>query len=436
MTEKKHYQKKNVYQATQERLAYLFNEFDNICIAFSGGKDSGVLLNLALNYAKEHKILNHLSVYNLDYEAQYNATTDYIDRTFKALPKEVHKYWLCLPIHAQCAVNMEQYYWIPWEKSKQNIWVREMPKYPYVINENNAQFDYDDWDYTVQDNFSKWLTQINSGSTCILVGIRSEESLNRQAAITSEQKVNQYEDKNYILNKEGFSVAYPLYDWETEDIWIANGKFGFDYNKIYDLYYQAGVGLDDMRVASPFNEYAKASLHLYRVLDPDMWGKMVSRVNGVGFTARYGNTSLMGWRNITKPANFTWKQYYEFLMSTLPKETRDHFAKKVEASKNSWRIGGARDRETIAQLEAEGAPVIRTHKMSNRGKKDKEIIKFNDYMDDTSIDNWKMVPTYKRACVCILKNDFQGIFMGFSRNKEENAKRKQAMSDFKDIKDR
>ncbi len=49
-----------------------------------------------------------------------------------------------------------------------------------------------------------------------------------------------------------------------------------------------------MRVASPFNSAAKASLSLYRVLDPQVWGKMVSRVNGVNFTAMYGDTKAMG----------------------------------------------------------------------------------------------------------------------------------------------
>ena len=74
--------------------------------------------------------------------------------------------------------------------------------------------------------------------------------------------------------------------------------------------------------------------------------------------------------------------------------------------------------------------------MSNRGKRDKEIIKFADYLDDTNVTEWKKIPTYKRACVCILKNDWQGVYMGFSRNKEEQLKRKKAMENYQDIKDR
>ena len=66
----KKYCDENVYEATKERLDYIFNEFEEVCVAFSGGKDSGICLNLALDFAKENKLLNKLSVYHLDYEAQ------------------------------------------------------------------------------------------------------------------------------------------------------------------------------------------------------------------------------------------------------------------------------------------------------------------------------------------------------------------------------
>ena len=48
------YLEKNVYEALQERLKFLFEEFDNIYVSFSGGKDSGLLLNLVLDYRKKY----------------------------------------------------------------------------------------------------------------------------------------------------------------------------------------------------------------------------------------------------------------------------------------------------------------------------------------------------------------------------------------------
>ena len=44
--------KKNVYELTQERLRMIFNEFDNIYVSFSGGKDSGILLELCIDSAR------------------------------------------------------------------------------------------------------------------------------------------------------------------------------------------------------------------------------------------------------------------------------------------------------------------------------------------------------------------------------------------------
>jgi predicted phosphoadenosine phosphosulfate sulfurtransferase len=41
--------------------------------------------------------------------------------------------------------------------------------------------------------------------------------------------------------------------------------------------------MNSMRVASPFNNYATSSLKLYKAIDPDSWGKMLLRVNGVNF---------------------------------------------------------------------------------------------------------------------------------------------------------
>ena len=49
-----------------------------------------------------------------------------------------------------------------------------------------------------------------------------------------------------------------------------------------------------MRVASPFNDYSKDALNLYRVIDPEIWTKLVGRVRGANFGAIYGKTKRWG----------------------------------------------------------------------------------------------------------------------------------------------
>ena len=53
---------KNVYELAQERLRIIFNEFDNVYLSFSGGKDSGVLLSLCIDYIRKNNLKIKLGV--------------------------------------------------------------------------------------------------------------------------------------------------------------------------------------------------------------------------------------------------------------------------------------------------------------------------------------------------------------------------------------
>ena len=284
------YTNQNVYDASQSRLEYIFNEFENVLVAFSGGKDSGVCLNMVYEYAKEHGMLDKVAMYHLDYEAQYQMTTDYVTKVFSEYPG-IKKYWLCLPIAAQCCCNMTSGTWIPWEREKQNIWVREMPDSEYVINQDNVQFQFKegDMDYKVQTNFSKWFSK-EYGKTAVVVGIRASESLHRYVAVSKDDKKIIYDGKKWcsVIDKNTVN-AYPIYDWETSDIWTANAKFEWDYNKLYDLYYQAGLTIDKMRVASPFNDCASENYEYYeKVVVRDLKGYKISEEKGC--LQRHNNT--------------------------------------------------------------------------------------------------------------------------------------------------
>ena len=73
----------NVYELIQKRLKFIFDEFDNIYVSFSGGKDSGVLLNLCIDYIRKHNLNRKIGVFHMDYEAQYKMTTDYVEERGK-----------------------------------------------------------------------------------------------------------------------------------------------------------------------------------------------------------------------------------------------------------------------------------------------------------------------------------------------------------------
>ena len=428
---KKKYTNQTVYQATQKRLEYVFNNFEAIEVAFSGGKDSGVLLNLVMDYKRKHKLSSTIGVFHLDYEAQYTATTEYVDSVYSELNGEIENLRCCVPVRCSTSTSMLESYWRPWEENKKDIWVRDMPsKY---LSKDDFDFIHDDMsDYEFQEKISLWWSQKTGKKTAVLVGIRADESLDRFRAIVSDRNINKYNSISWSKKTNDMvSNFYPIYDWTTEDIWTANAKFGWSYNKLYDLFYYAGVSIHDMRVASPFHDAAKSSLALYRVLDPNVWGKMVSRVNGVNFTALYGGTKAMGWRNIEKPSHFSWKHYAMFLLETLPKEIAESYKEKLETSIKFWRNkGGVLSKEAIQDLSDAGIE-FEVGKKTNY-KTDKRPVTM-EYIDEIDSKDFTLIPTWKRLCITILKNDHIGKYMGFSQTKAESAKRKKALEKYKNL---
>lgn len=423
----------SVYLATQDRLKLLFEEFDNVYVSFSGGKDSGVLLNLCIDYIRQNNLNRKLGVFHLDYEAQYTYTTEYVNQTLSENSDILEVYRCCIPFKVTTCTSMYENHWRPWEETKKDIWVSDLPENCYT----EKDFDFyksNMWDYEFQEKFSKWIHEkTGAKKTACLVGIRTQESLNRWRAIHSDRNYKNYKGLNYTKKMyDNVFNAYPIYDWVTEDIWTANGKFEWTYNKLYDIYYQAGLTIDQMRVASPFLSTAQDSLKLYRIIEPRTWGKLIGRVNGVNFTGIYGGTTAMGWREIKLPTGHNWKSYMEFLLSTLPEHSADNYKKKLQTSIDFWNTkGGVLSVGLIDKLKSMNIDI--DVKETTNYRTIKKPVTMN-YLDDIDITEFTEIPTYKRMCICIMKNDHLCKYMGFSLTKNETQLRKQAETKYKNIK--
>ena len=83
------YLEQDVYEALKARLKLIFEEFDNIYVSFSGGKDSGLLLNLTLEFQKTYYPNKKVGVFHQDFEAQYTMTTEYVERTFEKIKNNI-----------------------------------------------------------------------------------------------------------------------------------------------------------------------------------------------------------------------------------------------------------------------------------------------------------------------------------------------------------
>lgn len=427
----KHRIDKDVYTSAQERINYVFDEFEHVYVSFSSGKDSGALLNMCIDIARARGRKFH-AVF-IDLEAWYKKSIEYVEKMFSENEDVLVPMWICLPMTSPNSLSYFEPTWIWWKPELESIWVRPMPKNRWVVNLENNPFKWYVPNMTFEEFVKHIGETIGSGEkTACLVGIRTDESLNRFRAIAGYKAM--YKDKRFSTQvSENVFNFYPIYDWRVEDIWTYYGRSGKPYNPIYDLMYQAGVTIHKMRIDEPFGNEAKAGLSQFKVIEPETWGRLVNRVSGANFGNIYHGSRIMN-NNYKLPKNHTWKSFTELLLSTLPKESADNYREKFAKFQKYWQeIGCPVMDDHLKILEDKyGDKIENTKQFSKRGAGDKLVVKFKETLDEMpELESKDDFPTWRRMAMCIIKNDFLCKSLSFSLTKEFMAKRKATLAKYK-----
>ena len=205
---RKKYLEHNVLQASINRISKTFDDFETIYISFSGGKDSTVMTHLVLDEAKKRN--RKVGLLIIDLEAQYSETIKHIEEMCEIYSENIDLHWFCGELLLRNAVSDFEPKWVCWDEEKQNLWVRKKPK----LASDLSQYDF----YVPKMEFEelmvlfgKWYAK---DTLCAgFIGIRSDESLHRYRAITSQ--------KNGLMHKD--------YKWTTK---LSSNLFTFSFSKI------------------------------------------------------------------------------------------------------------------------------------------------------------------------------------------------------------
>lgn len=420
------YKEINVYDAALERLDFIFSNFKKVYVSFSGGKDSGILLNLVIDYMKKNNIKEKVGVQIMDNEANYEYSIEFMKRILDKNRDYLDIYWCCMPITLPCTVSSYEIDWQCWGVQDEKRWVRPMPDMDYVVNIDNHPFgdkfvenmNYDHF----WDMFAEWYA--GGELTANLIGIRTQESLNRFRAIMNDRKETLQGKAWTKKNTENVYNCYPIYDWRTSDVWTANARFEWDYNKLYDTFYMAGVPVERMRVASPFMSESKSSLNLYRVIDGHTWARLCARVSGANFIATYGKQ--LSYHSFKLPDGHTWKSFVKFLLDTLPGESAENFKNRFIQSIRYWaRVGRGLPDEVIDDMRQNNIK-FRINGTTSHGRKTLKRVKLAtppDHLDCLKSHN-SDVTSWKRFAITILKNDHTCKYMGLAPTKHQQERQK------------
>lgn len=376
----------DVLTAAEERIEWTFDHYEKICLAFSAGKDSTIMLHLVM--AEAVKRGRKVAVMLVDLEGQFNVTINHALACYEAYADNIDPYWVALPIALRNAVSVYEPKWECWEPGKEDAWIRQPPamaitsaeRFPFFVQ--GMEFEefvplFEDW-------------YADGTPTACFVGIRTDESLNRFRTIASRNKTRIDDRQWTTVMSPGVVNVYPIYDWRTEDLWHWHAlNPEAPHNRLYDLMWLAGLTIHQMRICQPYGDDQRRGLWLYHLIEPETWARVVARVNGANSGALYVNEwgNVNGYRKITKPPGHTWRSFAELLVASMPPASEEHYRDKILLFEKWW----------VERGYPAGIPDEAPYELEAARK----------------------APSWRRVCKTLLRNDYWGKGIGFSQHKSE-----------------